>query len=89
MCLRQITVAYLAKYSKTIPNCVLAKIQLNLLENILRQFQILSSQIPIESPQKYSKAIPNLVLANFQLNLLENILNNSKSLLSKIPIAFY
>ena len=76
MCLRQITVASLAKYSKTIPNCVLAKIQLNLLENILRQFQILSSQIPIESPRKHSKTIPNLVLAKIELNLLENILRH-------------
>ena len=74
MCLSQIPIESYRKFSKTIPNCVSAKIQFKLLENILRQYQILSSRISIESPRKHSNTIPNLVLAKIQLKLLENIL---------------
>ena len=38
--LSQIRIASYRKHSKTISNCVLAKLQLHLTENILRQFQI-------------------------------------------------
>ena len=40
MCLSQIPVASHRKHSKTFFNCVLAMFQPNLIENVLRQFQI-------------------------------------------------
>ena len=42
MCLSRNSIAPHRYYSKTFPNCVLAEIQLHLVEIILRQFQILS-----------------------------------------------
>ena len=36
------SVASHRKYSKTIPNCVVAKFQLHVTENLLRQLQIMS-----------------------------------------------
>ena len=45
--LSQIRIASYRKYSKTIPNCVLAKLQLNLTENILRQFQVVSAKLQL------------------------------------------
>ena len=42
LCLSQIPIASHRKYSMTIPNCVLAQFQSHLIENIPRQFQIVS-----------------------------------------------
>ena len=39
-------IASYRKYSKTIPNCVLAKFQLRLIENILKECQIISIILP-------------------------------------------
>ena len=39
MCRRQISIASHRKYSETIQNCVIAKVQSYLMENNLRQFQ--------------------------------------------------
>ena len=41
-CLSRNSIASHRNYSKTIPNCVLAEIQLPLIEIVLRQFQIVS-----------------------------------------------
>ena len=46
MCLSQVPIASHRKFSKTIPNFVLVKFQLHLIENILRQPQIMSTKFP-------------------------------------------
>ena len=52
-------------------NCVLAKVPLQLIENILREFQLCLSQETIASHQKYSKTNPYCVLAKIPLQLIE------------------
>ena len=76
MFLSQIPIACHRKYSRTVPNCVLAKFQVHLIENVLGQIQIVSLQIPIASHRKHSKTISNCVLAKFQLHLIANILEH-------------
>ena len=67
-------------------NCVLAKVPLQLIENILREFQLCHSQETIASHQKYSKTIPYCILANFQLHLIELNPNSiTNCVLAKTP----
>ena len=68
-----------------LPNCVLAKFQLHLSENVLGQIQIVSLQIPIASHRKHSKTIPNCVLAKCQMHIIqENSEAHSNCFLAKI-----
>ena len=60
---------------KTIPNCVLAEIQLPLVEIYSQDISKLClSRNSIASHRKYSKTIPNCVLAEIQLPLIKFIL---------------
>ena len=61
-------------YSKTIPNWVLAEIQLPLIEILLRQLPTVSQQKSIAPHRNCSKTIPNFVLAENQLHLIEIVL---------------
>ena len=42
ICRSRISITPHRKFSKTIPNCLLAEVQLHLIEIILRQFQVVS-----------------------------------------------
>ena len=59
MSVSQIPIASYRKYSRMIPDFVLANFQAHLIENVLGQFHILSLQIPIASHRKHSKKILN------------------------------
>ena len=74
LCLGRISTASHRNYSNTIPNRVLAEIQLHLIEITLRQFQLCLGQNSIESHRNYSQTIPNCVLAKIQLHLIGIIL---------------
>ena len=73
LCLGRISIASHRNYSYTIPNRVLAEIQLHLIEITLRQFQLCPGQNSIASHRNYSKTIPNCVSAEIQLQLIEII----------------
>ena len=57
--------------SKTIPNCVLAEIQIHLTEWSLRQFQMVSHPKIICFSSKLFQENSNCVLAKIQLHLIE------------------
>ena len=73
LCPGRISTASHRKYSYTIPNRVLAEIELHLIEITLRQFQLCPGQNSIASHRNYSKTIPNCVSAEIQLQLIEII----------------
>ena len=58
------------------PICVVAEIQLPLIEIVLRQFQNVSWQKLFASHRIYSKTFPNRVLAEFQLHLIDIFLRH-------------
>ena len=60
----------------TIPNFVLAEIQLSLMQILLRQFQIVFCRNSNALRRKYSKTVPNFVLAKVQLHLIGFILRH-------------
>ena len=61
-------------YSKTYPGFLLAKIQLHLIETILRQFQIVSLQKCNSYHRKCSKTIPKCLFAEIHVHLIEFLL---------------
>ena len=74
-------------FSKTIPNCVLAEIQLHFIEKNLRFSRLCLSQKSIAPHWNYSKTIPKFVFAEIQLHLVEIIYDNSKLFLDRNSIA--
>ena len=61
-------------YSMTHPGFLLAKIQLHLIETILRQFQIVSLQKCNSYHRKCSKTIPKCLFAEIHVHLIEFLL---------------
>ena len=84
MCISQIPIASYQECSKTIPLCVLVKYQLHLIENVLKEFQIISVILPgplnenftLQSTQLRYSYVPTL-LRSSRVNLTDLFLRSN------------